>query len=462
MIGLRRHQGSLRRKAAMLLCFTVAGCATQSVSPLPQITPATWRENSGHAAVLRQWWAAFDDPVLTHVVQLALAHNTDLKIAAARVEETRAMTAAQHGAELPSLTWGGGASRSDAINAVTRRPSRSTAWQEQFEASYEVDLWGRVRASSDAADQAFLASEASRDAAALSVASAAATAYISLRALDERLALARQTLLSRTSALEFARARQVLGYASKLELAQAESEYRLTAQSLPQLVLATTRTEHALQVLLGAAPGPVERGKPLGGLSLPAWPDAGLPSNLLRRRPDIVASEALVAASDAQLAVARAQLLPSLRLSVTLGTAGANVLNGDPFTLWAVGGSVLAPIFNGGRLRAQVEVNASRRDQALLLYEKTVLVAFAEVEDQLAALGQIQRQAVDLEAQRVALAEALRIARNRHRAGYAVYLEELDAQRSLFNVEQQTVQLRADLLITQINLYRALGGGWTG
>jgi NodT family efflux transporter outer membrane factor (OMF) lipoprotein len=306
-----------------------------------------------------------------------------------------------------------------------------------------------------------MASVAARDAAALSVAAATASAYIGLRALDERLDLARRTLVSREAALSLARSRQQQGYASKLELAQAESEYRATAQAVPQLELAASRTEHALRVLLGATPGAVERGTTLSAIALPALPDAGLPSALLQRRPDVAASEAQLVASDAQLAAAKAQLLPSLRLTASFGTAGASTLHGDPFTLWGLGGSVLAPIFNGGRLRAQVEAGASRRDQALMGYEKTVLTAFAEVEDQLAALSLIERQAIELEAQRAAVQEALRIAHNRFRAGYASYLEELDAQRSLFSVEQLSVQLRADLLSAHVNLYRALGGGWS-
>lgn len=461
MIRAHRMPRAMQLALVVLLSCMTAACTLKRNSVLPALAPSAWQSPGGNLPVLPEWWKAFDDPVLTRVVEQALSQNTDLRLAGARVAEAKALSVAQHGAEWPTVNLGGNAGRSDSVNVVTRKPARSTAWQEQFEASYEIDLWGRVRAASDAADAGFIASQASRDAAALSVAAAAAATYIGLRALDERLAVAQRTLVSRASALEFARSRQRRGYASKLELAQAESEYRQTAQAVPQLVLAASRSEHALQVLLGSAPGPVERGKPLGKLRLPSWPDAGLPSDLLRRRPDIAASEALVVASDGQLAVSRAQLLPALRLSIAAGTTGASVLTGDPFTIWSVGGSVLAPLFNGGRLRAQVDASASRRNQAILAYEKVVIAAFSEVEDQLSALNLIQQQAVELDAQRVALEEALRIARNRHRAGYTVYLEELDAERSLFNAEQLAVQLRSELLVTHVNLYRALGGGWT-
>jgi len=466
----RRSQGaqvsSLSRLTcgvgAWLLAAALQGCATKTEPVAPTVEPpADWQGLSGEAPVPADWWTAFGDPVLTRCVQQALARNSDLRLASARVDEARAITAATHGAELPSLDFGAGAQRSRSIFVVTGKPYLSTVWQEQFQASYEVDLWGRVKALGNAADASLMASVAARDAAALSVAAATASTYIGLRALDERLDLARRTLVSREAALSLARSRQQQGYASKLELAQAESEYRATAQAVPQLELAASRTEHALRVLLGGPPGAVERGTTLSAIALPALPDAGLPSALLQRRPDIAASEAQLVASDAQLAAAKAQLLPSLRLTASFGTAGANVLHGDPFTLWGLGGSVLAPIFNGGRLRAQVDAGASRRDQALIGYEKTVLTAFAEVEDQLAALSLIERQAIELEAQRAAVQDALRIAHNRFRAGYASYLEELDAQRSLFSVEQLSVQLRADLLSAHVNLYRALGGGWS-
>lgn len=452
------------RVAVSLVCAAglLQACTTPAVTPSALLEPpAAWQEPTGSEKVTADWWRAFGDPVLTGCVQQALAHNTDLRLASARIAEVRALGDIQHASELPSIDIGAGASRSRSVSVVNGQPYLSTAWQAQFQAAYEVDLWGRVRALGDAADATVLASVASRDAAALSVAASTAAAYIGLRALDERLALAQRTLLSREAALGVARSRHQQGYASKLELSQAEAEYRATAQALPTLELAARRQAHALRLLMGEAPGAVERGTALSALRLPPMPDAGVPSELLRRRPDIAVAEAQVAASEAQLAAARAQWLPSLHLSASLGRLGASVLRDDPFTVWSLGGSLLAPVFDAGRLRAQVDAGSSRRDQALIGYERAVLGAFAEVEDQLSALTLTQQQALALEAQRVAVQDALRIAHNRFRAGYASYLEELDAQRSLFSVEQLSVQLRADLLSAHVNLYRALGGGWS-
>ena len=453
---MRRILGLIAMTAVLLL----SACAAPRVPrPEPVVMATAWSA-SGDAALEADWWRAFGDPVLQRLVEQAMQRNTDLRLAAARVDEARALSQVQHAAELPDVELGLGVQRARTINAVTGRPYDATSTQIQFQAAYEVDLWGRVKALGRAADLNLAASGYARDAAALSVASNAATSYLTLRALDARLVVARDTLASREAAVALARSRERQGYTSKLELAQAEAEYRATAQVVPQLELAVSRQEHALSVLLGRPPGPIERGLPLAEIMPPPLPATGLPSELLRRRPDIAASEAQVAASDAQLAAARAQLLPSLRLSASFGTATSSALRGDPFTLWGLGGSVLAPIFEGGRLRSQVLATASRRDQALIGYEKVVLGSMAEVEDQLAGIERLQQQAVQVEAQRGALADALRIASNRYREGYASYLDQLDAQRNLFNAEQTLLQLRADLLNAQVGLYRALGGGW--
>ncbi len=437
------------------------GCAIEARPEfVPPVAPAAWQEQGGNAELNTTWWESFGDPAMTRFVREALAKNADLRLAGARVAQAQALATVERGQELPSVTFAGDLERSRSIFVVTGRPLLATGWQEQLQASYEVDFWGRIRALGDAADATLAASQAARDFAALSVASTAASGYINLRALDERLDLARQALVARESALRFARSRQERGYASKLELAQAESEDRATAQVVLQLELAASRTERALRVLIGEVPGAIERGATLTSIGMPAVPDAGVPSDLVRRRPDIAEAEQQVIASDAELVASKARLLPSLQLSAAFGSAGANVLTRSPFTVWSLGGSVLAPIFNGGTLRAQVRASSSRRDQALIQYERTVLVAFSEVEDQLSAIRLLQQEAVALEAQQVAVKDALRIAHNRYKAGYATYLEELDAQRTLFGVRQSAVQLHADLLVANVNLYRSLGGGW--
>ena len=282
--------------------------------------------------------------------------------------------------------------------------------------------------------------------------------YLTLLGLDARMQVVRDTITARAEALRIAGSRARVGYTSQLELRQAEAEYQAAAVILPQVQLAITRQENALSTLAGRTPGPIARGATLDALVTPGIP-VGLPSDLLRRRPDIAQAERTLAASDATIAAARAQYLPTLRLTGT-GGAALSTLLANPITLWSVGASVLTPIFQGGRLRANVDASTARRDQAAFAYQRVALQAFRETEDSLAAIDRLAEQDRVLRAQRVAVAETLRHATNRYRAGYSPYLEQLDAQRALLSVDLSRVQLRTDLLNARVSLFQALGGGW--
>ncbi|RZI67615.1 MAG: efflux transporter outer membrane subunit [Variovorax sp.] len=457
----RFTRGATALSVALLLQACGSVPATQA--PLAADVPAQWQTPTTPTTaqqVQAGWWRDFGDPVLDGLVERALVRNTDLRVAAARVAEARALSDMQRAAALPTLDLGVATNRSRSVSAATGKPYLSTVLQPQFQAAYELDLWGRIDALGQAADAQLQASASARDSAALGVAATVVSGYVNLRALDARRDVAQQTLTARESALELARSRQARGYSSALETQQSAAEYRATAAVVPQLDLAIRRQEHALRLLTGDAPAAVARGKPLTHLTIAAVPALGVPSELLRRRPDIASAESQLAAVDAQLAAARAQLLPSIHLSATLGSISSSALTGDPFKLWSLGGSVLAPLFEGGRLRAGVRAADARRDQALASYEKAVLTAFGEVEDQLAAIDELARQSVEVEAQRAALQETLRVASNRYREGYASHLDELDAQRNLFSAEQTALQLRADQLNARVALDRALGGGW--
>jgi NodT family efflux transporter outer membrane factor (OMF) lipoprotein len=454
---------SLLLSIAVLAAAALGACSQQPVArATAPVAPAGWHHAAGSAAVQADWWQGFGDARLGQLVREALARNQDLRQAAARVAEAHALAAAQRAVFWPSLDAGVGAARSRSISDVTLKPYLSTGHQELFQASYEVDLWGRIDALARAADHGEESSRAARDAVALSVAASVAQTYIGLLELDAQIALARRVQASRSRTVELVRRRRDEGYASGLELAQAEAEQHAGAQTLPLLARALERQEAQLNVLLGRPPGPVERGADLAGLRPCELPDAGLPSELLRRRPDIRGAELQVAASDAQLAAARTQWLPALRLNASLGSAGASVLRGDPFTIWSLGGSVLAPIFNGGRLQAQAKASEARRDQALAAYERAVLGAWAEVEVQLNSHEQQQIQLREALSQHQAVAEALRIAERRYREGHASALDERLAERNMLAAEQGVVSLRSGLLQTQVALFRALGGGWSG
>lgn len=356
---------------------------------------------------------------------------------------------------LPSLDLAMGGQDGRSLSAFGM-PSEVANGSVQLQAAYEVDLWGRVRNGDAAARASLQASRYGRDAIQLSISAATARAYITLLSLDAQLEIARNTLASRDEALRVATRRAEVGTTSRLELTQATAEQRAAARQVPALELAVTHQENALRLLTGAAPGPVPRGR-FEYLEL-VHPQAGMPSSLLARRPDIAQAEAQLLAADASLASSKASLLPQVRLTASLGELVAEGI--DPLTVWSLGGSVLAPFFNHGRLAAGVDASQARRDQAAFAYRKTVLTAFSEVENTLAGIDRLQRQAAEAEVQHQALVEGLRHARNRYRAGYASYLEELDAQRGLLNVELSLVQLHESRLLNSVSLYQALGGGW--
>lgn len=439
----------------------VSGCLP-AVRKMPDAArvapPEAWREPvAGTAAVDPHWWRAFGDPVLAGLVEAALSRNSDVLIAVARVDEARAQAELAESAGLPALNAALGIQAGHSLTATGISTSRSV--QPGLQASWEPDLFGRIRNQIRAAGLQYQASRAERDAAALTVAAATVQNYVALLALDAQLTITRETVASRNEALRLAQDQARVGYISQLQLTQAESEYQSVLGAIPELELAVRRQENALRLLAGELPGPVARGAGFDALKLPPVP-AVLPSTLLARRPDVAQRELLLAASDAALALRRQAFLPQVTLSAQLGSLFVNALDYDPVTVWSLGGSVLAPLFTGGRLTAQYEAAASQRDQAAFAYRRTVLTAFSEVENALAGVPRLAEQVDHAARRREILGRSLGYATDRYQAGYASYLEQLDAQRNLFQVELSLVTLRRTQIENLIALYRALGGGW--
>lgn len=449
-------------KRALLLSVAVLAACTPAKRPRPEAAsvtpPAAWRTTlPGTAPIAANWWEAFGDPELTRLVTAALANNPDIAVAVARVAEARAAERVARAARFPTLDAGVGLIEQRALNAFGTA-STGTSLQPVFQSAYEVDLFGRIGNTIDAAQLTGDAAAAAADTARLSVAAATASGYVTLRGLDARIETVRATIASRGEALRIARSRAEAGYTSQLELRQAEAEYAAVTQTLPQLELLARRQENALALLTGTPPRAIARGRALEALVPPPIP-AGLPSDLLRRRPDIAQAEATLAASDASLAAARAQFLPQLRLTGSTGEVLSSALP-NPVGIWSIGASVLAPLFRGGQLRGNYDGATARRDQAAFAYQRSTLTAFREVEDALAGVDRLAAQRRALETQRTATAEALRHATNRYRAGYSPYLEQLDAQRALFSAELSLEQTRTDQLNALVALYQAMGGGW--
>ena len=453
-----------RLSLALALGVALAGCRSADVPPAaPSLQiPAAWRADIGPASPLEGWWwRNFHDSQLNQYVEQALRYNSDVLIARERVNEYQARAYAADSSLFPSLDASLTGSRARAQSAATGLPVHSTVYKGGLTASYDVDIWGANRSAADAAEATLEAQKAAAAAADLTVATSVAAGYLTLLSLDEQLRVTRQTLKSREDAYNMAKRQFETGYTSRLELMQADSELRSTRAQIPPLEHQIAQQENALSVLIGSNPQAISRQDfaHLTPLALPSQ----LPSSLLNRRPDIVQAQRQLLAADATLASSQAQLLPSINLTATGSMQDRTLpdLLDNPLRLWSLGGSILAPLLNRQALNAQVDVSMAQRNQALYGYEKTVRGAFREVNDSLDAITRYGEQLTELQDQEAVAQETLRIAVNLYRNGYSSYLDVLDAQRTLFSTQTSVVQVKNNLLLAQVDLYRALGGGWS-
>lgn len=455
---------TLRPIAGLVLAVMLAGCQSVDVKPAQPTLhiPTQWRADAGPASPAEQlWWRNFHDNNLNRYVDRALKNNSDVLIARERINEYQARVFAADGSLFPSLDAGVTGTRARSQSAATGLPVYGTLYRGSLTASYDVDIWGVNRSTANAAEASLEAQKAAAAAADLTVASSVASGYVTLLSLDEQLRVTQSTLKSREEAFSLAKRQFETGYSSRLELMQSDSELRSTRAQVPVLQHQIAQQENALSLLLGSNPGDVARSASFAALT-PLTLPSQLPSTLLNRRPDIVQAERQLVAADASLAASRASLLPSINLTAT-GSVQDRTLSGlldNPLQLWSVGGSILAPLLNRQALNAQVDISQSQRNQALYAYEKTVRNAFAEVNNSLDAITRYQEQLTELLAQQDVAQETLRIALNRNRNGYSSYLDVLDAQRTLYSVQTSVVQVKNNLLLAQIDLYKALGGGW--
>ena len=459
--------------AALLL---LAGCSVPSLTHAPDraqpAMPERWSQgvaSSDAAAVQTGWWQAFGDAQLSRWVELALARNNDVLTAMARVDEARANVDVTGSAVMPQLSLGTPGSVNRSLSARTGQMVHVRSAQPVLQASWELDLWNRLGSLSTAAEQRLQASQADRDAVRLTVAATTAQAYIALRSLQAQRAVAEDTVKSREDAVRLLTDQVRVGYISQLQQSQALAELESVKQSVQQLTLALERQRIVLMQLVGGL-GDVQAqallqvteadGSALHAMTMPPMPAPGLPSSLLERRPDIARSQLQLAASDSNLAAQRAAFLPQLSLSANVGSLLINALDYSPARVWSLGGSILAPLFSGGRLQGQFDAASAQRDQAAYAYRAVVIKAFGDVQTALVGTEQLQAQWEHAREREKVLMRTLGFAKDRYEAGYASYLEELDAQRNLFAVQQEVVRLRQSQLENAVALYQALGGGW--
>ncbi len=440
--------------AAVGLAFLV-GCATTSPTLAPQVTPpAAYSENAtpGAAELSADWWQTFNSAELQSLVGEALAGSPDLAIAAERVRQAEAQAQIAGASLFPSLDLG----------FSTRKTRDSESSSTALSASYEVDLWGRNAAGVRGAQAALRATAFDRDAVRLTLLAGLATAYFEVLSLRGRLAVSRENLAISERVLGVVEARARNGAVSPLDVARQQAAVLSQRAGLLSLEQQERQTLAALAVLVGRLPQGFEvKSATLAELAIPSI-DPGLPAELLVRRPDLAAAEASLVAANANLSAARAALLPSIQLTGSAGVASGALLAflGGPSTGLAVAASVLQPIFDGGRLKGGVSIAQSRERELVEVYRAAILAAFADVENALAAVGRLaQREALQVQVEARAR-EALRLAEVRYREGADDLLSVLDAQRTLFDAQDQLALTRLDRLEASVAMFRALGGGW--
>ncbi len=451
------------RTLAGALALGVSGCAINEPRTLPQLPlPMAYAEAPAAAAdtLSATWWQGFGSPQLSQLVDTALAGSAELRIAAERVLQAEIALRSAGASLLPDISAGAAqsASRSDASGepASSRRGTSLS-----LGVSYEVDLWGRLAAGVQAQQQALAISRFDAEAVRLSLTSAVAATYFQLLATKARLEIARDNLATAERVLRLVDARFRNGVATALDVSQQTTTVLNQRAALVPLELGLRQTTSALALLLGRMPQGFA--VPADGFAQLAVPrvDAGLPSSLLTRRPDLAAAEAQLAAADANVAAARAALLPSISLSASGGVSSAALLSlAQPATTLALGLSLAQSLFDGGQRRGQVQAQQSQRRVLVDSYGQAVRTALKEVDD---ALGNAERSARLEQSQRESVAQArrsLQLAELRFREGAGDLLAVLDAQRSLFSAEDQQAQQRLARLTAVLDLFKALGGGW--
>jgi len=456
---------------AMLLgALAVAGCTTvgptykrPDVAVAPQYRSQVGPSEANSLADL-PWWQVFNDKALQELVSQALMNNYDLQITVARIDEARAQVGIARADLYPQVGYGGTASRQK-VN-IPFLPLAGNVTYNSFgailNATWELDVWGRIRHVTDAARANLFAQEDVRRGVMLTLVSEVAADYFVLLGLDRQLAIARDSQDTYKRTLDLFTQRFQAGRDSRLPVMRAQAAYDSANAAIASLERAIVQQENALSVLLGAAPGNIRRGAALGDQVTPPQTPTGLTTDILKRRPDILQAEQVMIGANAEMGVAVANFFPTIGLAALFGSQGQEPkdLVKSNFTVWGLAANFAGPIFQGGRLKSAYEAQQAFWDESIAQYKKTILGAFQETSDALIAQQTLVTQRAALQSQVDALRQSVDLSLQRYDGGRASYFEVLEAEQQLFPSEDQLAQTERDQLVAVVNLYKALGGGW--
>jgi multidrug efflux system outer membrane protein len=400
------------------------------------------------------------------LIDAALANNLNVKVAAANVEQAAGVFTQTRSGLFPQIGYAGTGERARTTESGATRfpdlvPNPQTAYQAVLTASWEIDLWGRIRRLSESARANLLATDEGRRGVILTLVSSVATNYLTLRGLDEQLAISNRTLDTYAQSVRLYKLQFQYGQTSQMTVSQAQSQYETAAVQIPQLESQIAQTENALSVLLGRNPGPIPRGKSIYDLALPSVP-SGVPSTLLERRPDLLQAEQTLIAANAQIGAARALYFPTISLTGAFGGASAELSNlfTGPARAWNFTGQVVGPIFTFGLVSGQVVQAEAGQQAALYNYRYSIQNAFADVDNALVANQKLKDQLAAQERLVAALQDYARLAKLQYDGGYTSYTTVLQAEQTLFPAELQLAAVRASVFTSAANTYKAMGGGW--
>jgi multidrug efflux system outer membrane protein len=455
----------MRRFAVVAGFAVLSGCTLTPDYERPELdVPPDFVQSdpAGESIANAEWWDLFQDEQLQQLIGTALEENKDLGVALTRIESARQAVTVVRANQFPFIDVTGFAGRGRESRELLPGVRSDNLFSVAGDLSFQLDLWGELRRATEAARAELLGSEAAYRNVTISLVSDVAGLYLLLRDLDERLQISQRTLATRLDSLKIIEARFDKGTVPELDVNQAQIEVAVAESAIATFQRQIVQTENALRILLGRNPGPVGRGETLQEQRFPPEVPAGLPSELLQRRPDVVQAETQLQAATARIGVAEALRYPSIFLTGRLGVESTDLsdLNSGDAETWNIGANLFAPIFNSGQLKAQAEAARARAEEALLRYEATLQQAFRDVEDALVAVRTYKDEYEAQSRRVVAARNAARLSRARYDGGVVDYLEVLDTDRTKFNAElaqSQTLQLYFSSIV---QLYKALGGGW--